>query len=211
LQKLGSRRPSGETPVLLHLDPPVDTILAVTVGAVLATLGGFVATEMEARLRRKERERGAALLFGELLTALATIIRIADQSRGHGDPFGPFTLRMLRAAQRETDAYERNRGALYDLRDGRLRLEIHVLMVRTGLALEGVFETTADLAEIGSALRKDAGDSGSEARSERLAHDRIAAFEAAVESVGEFRSLLGKLEDAYEFSGNPYPEMASPA
>jgi hypothetical protein len=203
----------------LHLEPPVDTILAVTVGAVLATFGGFLATEMEATLRRKERERSAALLFGELLTALGTIIKIADQSRGHGDPFGPFTLRMLRAAQRETDAYERNRGALYDLRDGRLRLQIHVLMVQVSLALEGVFETTAAIAAAGSNLGKDTGGSGSEAAVEQLAHDRIAAFDAAIESVGEIPSLLGKLEklggvsfeDADQFSGNPYAEMANQA
>ena len=203
----------------LHLEPPVETILAVTVGAVLATCGGFVATEMEAMLRRKERERSAALLFGELLTALGTIIKIADQSRHHGDPFGPFTMRMLRSAQRETDAYERNRGALYDLRDGRLRLQIHVLMVRTGLALEGVFETTAAIAAVGSDLGKDAGGSAPEAQIKRLAHDRIAAFDAAIESVGEFRPLLGKLEklggvsfeDVDQFSGNPYPEMANQA
>jgi hypothetical protein len=193
--------------------------LAVTVGAVLATFGGFLATEMEATLRRKERERSAALLFGELLTALGTIIKIADQSRGHGDPFGPFTLRMLRAAQRETDAYERNRGALYDLRDGRLRLQIHVLMVQVSLALEGVFETTAAIAAAGSNLGNDAGGSGSEAAVEQLAHDRIAAFDAAIESVGEVPSLLGKLEklggvsfeDVDQFSGNPYPEMANQA
>src|SRR5689334_15009189 len=34
-----------------------DTLIAVAVGAVLATIGGFVATVLEARLHRRDREK----------------------------------------------------------------------------------------------------------------------------------------------------------
>jgi hypothetical protein len=41
-----------------------DTLLAVVIGAVLATVSGIAATQLEAYLKRRERERDAALLFG---------------------------------------------------------------------------------------------------------------------------------------------------
>ena len=89
-----------------------ETLLAVLLGAVLATLSGLVATQFEAHLRRRERERDAALLFGELLSTLKVLIDTADRARGQGDPYGPFTIRMWRAVRRELDIYDRNREAL---------------------------------------------------------------------------------------------------
>src|SRR5580704_4579749 len=98
-----------------------DTVWAVVLGAVLATLGGFLATQLEGYFRRRERERGSALLFGELLTVIALLLKISDESRGRGDPYGPLTMRLLRGVQREAETYDRNRESLYDLRDGSLR------------------------------------------------------------------------------------------
>ena len=51
------------------------TLLAVILGAILATIGGFVATAMERYLDRREKEQNAALFFGEILSSLAIIIR----------------------------------------------------------------------------------------------------------------------------------------
>src|SRR5205809_7458268 len=97
------------------------TLLAVGVGAVLATIGGFIATILEARLHRRDRERTAALTFGEILASLRVLIRAAESSHGIGDPWGQLTMRLFRGARREVDAYERNRTALADLRDTNLR------------------------------------------------------------------------------------------
>ena len=74
-----------------------NTLWAVFLGAILATLGGFVATQAEWILERKRRERNAAIFFGELLTTMNIILTIADETRAVGDPYGPIALRMLRS------------------------------------------------------------------------------------------------------------------
>jgi len=85
----------------LHVDAGGgDTLAAVIIGAVLATLGGFAATQIEGHLRRRERERSAALLFGEVLSVIELLTNLADQARGRGDPYGGFTMRMTRGLAR---------------------------------------------------------------------------------------------------------------
>jgi len=125
-------------------NPSQETIAGVVIGAVLATLGGFVASQLEHYIRRRERERSAALLFGEILFSLRLILRIADQSRAKGDPYGPLTMRMIKAAQGEIEIYARNREALFDLRTAALRAEMHVLFVQMAMTLEGIVEGDAD-------------------------------------------------------------------
>jgi len=139
----------------MRLDLPdyaqqAQTFVAIGVGAVLATIGGFVATLLEARLRRRERERTAALTFGEILASLRVLLRAAQDAHGRGDPFGPLTLRLLRGARREVEAYESNRPALSDLRSADLRLSLHALMIRITLGLDGVLDAKADVDREGS-------------------------------------------------------------
>jgi hypothetical protein len=55
-----------------------------------------------------------------------------------GERYGPVTRRMLMAARRELDIYERNRESLLDLRDAQLRVDIHSMMVRLAMPLDGV-------------------------------------------------------------------------
>jgi hypothetical protein len=117
-----------------------ETLIAVGVGAVLATIGGFIATLIEARLHERRRERTAALTFGEILASISLLVRAVTSAHGVGDPFGPLTLRLLRSARREVEAYERSRPALSDLRSTDLRLEIHAVMIRLTLAIDGVLE-----------------------------------------------------------------------
>ena len=126
------------------------TIGAVVVGALLATLGGIGVSQVEAWLRRRDRERTAALLFGESLSGLRLLLENAQRARGIGEPYGPFTLRLLRAARREIDIYERNRESLLDLRNPALRVDIHVMMVSTAMSLDGIIESA-----IGSAAGDD--------------------------------------------------------
>jgi hypothetical protein len=175
-----------------------DTLWAVVVGAVLATVGGFSATRLEEMLRRRERERAAALLFGEILSALALITVFADESRQRGDPYGSFTLRMLRAARRETDAYERNRESLYDLRDPKLRARIHTLVVRVTLGFDGVLDTTAlidlALAAANGLPEGDPGKAEAQARIEQLMAERQLAFDAAVETLALTKPIIAMLE-----------------
>jgi hypothetical protein len=49
-------------------------------------------------------------------------------------------MRLLRAVRREAEAYERNREQLHDLRDVHTRAQIHTVMVKVMLSLEGVFD-----------------------------------------------------------------------
>lgn len=66
-----------------------EAILAVVLGAVLATLGGFLATQFEAYHRRKERQRDTALLFGGVFTTILNLMEHIRNFHGRGDPFGP--------------------------------------------------------------------------------------------------------------------------
>jgi hypothetical protein len=119
-----------------------DTLLAVVLGAALATVGGVVAGQIEFHQIRSERERNAGLLFGEVLAGLNMILQLAGEARGRGEPYGPITMRILTAAHRETHIYERNRELLFALRDAKLRARTHILLLQMSLTLDAVFETS---------------------------------------------------------------------
>jgi hypothetical protein len=126
----------------LDLSPHAETLAAVVVGALLATASGVVANQLEAWFKRRERERTAALLFGEVISTLRVILEGAELTRRVGRPYGPVTRRMLLAARREIDIYERNRESLLDLRDAKLRVDLHNAMMRISLPLDGVIDAT---------------------------------------------------------------------
>ncbi len=130
-----------------------NTFWAVFLGAFLATIGGIAATQAEAWIHRRDRERDSARLFGEILTTLHALIRVAGQTRGIGDPYGPITLRMLRAARRELDVYDRNREALAELRDRDMRAHLHSFMVRLTMPIDGVLDGSAEIASLKAFLR----------------------------------------------------------
>jgi hypothetical protein len=115
-----------------------DTLAAVALGAVVATVSGVVANMWEARVRQGQRERAAALLIGEALSTMFAILQGALRSMSVGDRFGAVTRRMLLSARRELDIYERNRELLIDVRDAKLRVDLHSLMVRIAMPLDGI-------------------------------------------------------------------------
>ncbi len=163
-----------------------DTLLAVVVGAVLATFSGIAATQLEAHLKRRERERDAALLFGELLSTLRILLENAIETRRRGDPYGAITLRMLRACRREIDLYDRNRQALYELRDAKLRVRIHAFMVRTAMPLDGVLDASDELAPVA-----ETADPGPRLAALRIARDL--GFDFLIENAREIPSLVAAL------------------
>lgn len=202
----------------LHLDAPGETIWAVVAGAILATVGGFVATQLEALVHRRERQRNAAQMFGEMLASLETIIGIAEQSRSRGDPYGPVTMRLTRAARRETETYERNRASLYDLRDAEVRIRVHVMMVQLSLALEGVTDATAMIAAADASSENPNAEGGEAGRLrdrlERAAAERDIAFAFVLTVAAEIAALIAILQplakvnfaDLKRFSGNPFTD-----
>src|SRR5690242_41203 len=118
---------------------------AVILGAVLATMGGFVATQMERVVEQRRRERNAALFFGELLSTFQVILWYVNDTHGRGEPFGPITLRMLKSARKEIDIYDRNRESLFDLRHSDLRARIQTLIIRVTMPIEGIFDATHEI------------------------------------------------------------------
>jgi hypothetical protein len=119
-----------------------DTLIAVVIGAALATVGGVLAGQIEHHQMRQERERNAGLLFGEVLAGLNLILQLASEARGRGDPYGLITMRILKAAHRETHIYERNRELLFAVRDAKLRARTHILLLQMSLTLDAVFEAS---------------------------------------------------------------------
>jgi hypothetical protein len=129
------------------------TLLAVVLGAILATIGGFTATALERTLDKRQRERNSALFFGEILSTLAIIIRFADETKKIGDPYGPITMRMLRSARNELDIYDRNRENLFDLGDPDLRARIQTLLIRLSMPLDGVIEAAEEIRNLRTQLK----------------------------------------------------------
>jgi hypothetical protein len=199
----------------LHVDAGGgDTLAAVIIGAVLATLGGFGATQIEAYLRRRERERSAALLFGEILSVIELLTTLADQARGRGDPYGGFTMRMTRGLKREIEVYDRNREALLDLRDTAVRAKIHSLAARLTLTLEGVFDLTDEIALAEATLAamepEYAGRSALEDKLATLREQRASSFDFVVETANDIKPVITALEPLARQSFETYASTIRP-
>ena len=187
-----------------NIDPAGGSVVAVVVGAFLATISGFVATQIENHNRRRDKERSAALLFGEILVGVKLTIGLADRTRGRGDPYGPVTMRMVRAAQREAQTYERNREALFDLRNPALRAHIHVLFARMIIALDGAIDANREVAATETTMRMLAPTDASLPEFAKIrdfyAQDRKQSFDFAVELTDEIAPLLEKLQRVAKYS-----------
>jgi hypothetical protein len=126
----------------------LDTLTALIAGAVLATAGGFIGSQIEYRVDTKRRERQAALFFGEIMSLLSVSVATAQRARGIGDPYGPVTMRILRTIRRELEIYERNRERLFEISDPALRARIHTTLLRATMGIEGALESAAEAIEI---------------------------------------------------------------
>ena len=181
----------------MDLQPDTQTFLAVILGALLATAGGFSERQLERMLQRREKERSAALMFGELLNSMRVILRLGDETRGRGDPYGPITMRFVRAARREAEIYDRNRETLLDLHDAALRAQITVLVARIAFSLDGVLDTHGEIAATEQNLRSLGPNDSVRAEVEQhlagLKETRKTAFDFAIESTEQVGPLLAAL------------------
>jgi hypothetical protein len=197
----------------LHFSAGDDTLWAVILGAVLATIGGFLSTAFEASSRRREREHGAALLFGEILSVLELIIGMTKEARGRGEPYGTWTMRLLRVVRREAETYERNRESLYDLGDVRTRAQIHTVMIKVMVGLEGVFDASERIAADVIINRQQGLDPISktevEARLAAANAERERAFDALVQTAGEIAPIVEVLRPLAKQDFSVYSAVAT--
>ncbi len=173
------------------------TLWAVFLGAVLATAGGLAGSQLERILERGQRQRDAALLFGEILSTLRLILDLACQSRSVGDPYGPITMRFLRAARRELDIYDRNREMLYALHDPLLRARIHREAVSITMPLDGIFDSTREIETITAQLKANLPDEERKELERRIAtikENRDGGFDFIKEKAGEILAVIKDLE-----------------
>ena len=180
------------------------TLWAVFLGAILATLGGFVATQMEWYLERRRRERNAALFFGEVLSTMTIVLGFAADTKKIGDPYGPITMRMFRSAMGEVDIYNRNRESLYDLNQAELRARIHTLVLRINMSIDGIFDAANTIEELTRSLEKvdvrAEERTKLEARIAALDERREGSFDFIQETIPQLRGVINELEPIARFS-----------
>ncbi|MBL6937156.1 MAG: hypothetical protein ISS15_01375 [Alphaproteobacteria bacterium] len=180
------------------------TLWAVFLGALLATIGGFGATQLEWYLERRRRERNAALFFGEVLATLHILIRFAADSTKIGEPYGPITLRLFRSVLGEVDIYNRNRETLYDLSSAELRARIHTLTLRVSMSIDGIFDATNTINTLEEQLATGAPSAAERERSEkRIANlnvNRTNGYTFLLENADQLRAVVKDLEPIARFS-----------
>jgi hypothetical protein len=145
--------------------------VAMLMGAVLASGGGFCVAWMLDRMERKRQERSIALVCLDLLASLGVMTNLAKSSRGRGAPYGPLTMRLVRGCMRDLDVYERNRERIADISDPVLRAEIYQCMTRLALSVDGVVSETESIARLDEALAL-ARTEGDKSKTESLAAER---------------------------------------
>lgn len=108
------------------------TLIAIFIGAILATIGALLADKFREGGERKRRERDAAKAFGQILVSLLSMLRFAIRSQGIGQPWGAVTVRFLKLCLRQGDWFEQNLGLLFDIENIELR---HKIRTYIGAAL----------------------------------------------------------------------------
>jgi hypothetical protein len=196
----------------MHVDADAGAqLVAVVVGAFLATTGGYFASRIEESFRRRDRQKTSALLFGEIVFALKLILELADRARGRGDPYGPVTMRLVRAARHEAATYDRNREALFDIADPASRARTHTLLVQMTMALDGILSADEELRANDRALAADGLSAGErellQRRQQLCAEDRDTSFDFACELADAIPPLLDRLRDVARYSFGKHEEL----
>jgi hypothetical protein len=126
--------------------------IAILLGAFLASAGGFFVTWILDRLERRRQQQSIALVCLDLLTSLSVMTHLAQGARGRGDPYGPFTMRLVRGCLRDLDVYERNRERIADIADPNVRAEIYQCMTRLTLSLDGILSESESIVRLDETL-----------------------------------------------------------
>jgi hypothetical protein len=168
--------------------------VAILLGAFLASAGGFLVTWLLDHLERKRQERSIALVCLDLLASLSVMTHLAQGSRGRGDPYGPFTMRLVRSCLRDLDVYERNRERIADISDPNIRAEIYQCMTRLALSLDGILSETDVIAHLDEKL-VDFRAKRDEAKVAELSKER---YECATRRDSSFDFMIETVKDLGE-------------
>ena len=133
----------------------LDTLLAVVIGALLATGGALVAELVQDRLGQKRRARDAARFFGEILASVDLVLDRAFNSLDIGDRWGDVSRRLFETALNEAAIYERNRERLFEIRDMELRRVIHKHFLTEMVPLNAVIDNCKDIASLEKAHQSE--------------------------------------------------------
>ena len=133
----------------------LDTLLAVVIGALLATGGALVAELVQDRLGQKRRERDAARFFGEILASVDLVLDRAFNSLNIGDRWGDVSRRLFETALNEAAIYERNRERLFEIRDMELRRVIHKHFLTEMVPLNAPIDNSKDIASLEKELQSE--------------------------------------------------------
>lgn len=155
----------------------LDTLIAVIVGACLATGGALVADLIQDRLAQRRRQRDAARFFGEILTSIHEIFDLAKTSQSIGDPWGRYSVNLFRTVCQEAGVYNRNRERLFDILDMKTRFQINGHFQRMTLPITAIVEESETISILQARL-EDA---------EGLSEKSRAAIVARIESRSAFR------------------------
>jgi hypothetical protein len=145
--------------------------IAMIIGAFLASAGGFFVAWLLDRMERKRQERSIALVCLDLLSSLGVLTQLAKDARARGNPYGPYTVRLVRSCMRDLEVYERNRERIADISDPNVRAEIYQCMARMTLAVEGILGES-DLIAVTDEAIETARVKGDTAKAEDLTQQR---------------------------------------
>lgn len=176
----------------------LDTLAAVVVGAMLATLGALFAEMIEDRMNRNRRERDAARFFGEIIASIDRLVLLAVESQKFGDPWGRVTRRIFKTAMHEAELYERNRERLFDIRDVDTRKAVHAHFLNKMFPLEMMVEASEDILGMERELLDDSTSAARRAdilsSKGDLANARDTALRAVVAEISHSDKYCARLE-----------------
>ena len=181
----------------------LDTLLAVIIGALLATGGALVAELVQEKLGRKRRQREAARFFGEVLSSVDRVLDRAFNSMDLGERWGSVSKRLFRTALDETRIYERNRERLFEIQDIELRRMIHTHFLEETVPLVALIETWELYDEIAKELEEneelsDARRVKLQAELERLNEAREGGLSSTKQKHAETEAICNRLEPLAE-------------
>lgn len=177
----------------------LDTLLAVIIGALLATGGAMVAELVQDRLGQKRKERDAARFFGEILASVDSILDRAFASMEIGDRWGDVTVRLFRTALNEAGIYERNRERMFEIRDIELRRDVHIHFLTEMVPLVALNEDSKEIADISKELKHAEMLSDNRRATlmeelEELQQSREGALDGIVREHAKTEDILARLE-----------------